>query len=248
MKTKLAVLIGLFISMLGGPSLAEVIKVGLEPFPPLITKDKKGLSVKMLQTIEKISDLRFEITIMPYNRAKKELKEGRRGLIGHTPYRVETKEFYSYAQELNWSVPALVDIYAMDKAKLHSNTFKTVKNIGTPYGNEAFFSELYGIPIKHLYAGTLENLLKMMTVGRINLFLFERASTMSQIQKLGIENVFYRNLDTLAASFAIRKDKKGNELKQKMDDLIKKIDHQQIFRDYFKFSRLPTSGIVTVSE
>jgi len=49
----------------------EVIKVGLEPFPPLITKIKTGYSIKLLKAIEKVTDLKFGITIMSYNQAKK---------------------------------------------------------------------------------------------------------------------------------------------------------------------------------
>ncbi len=88
---------------------AENILVGLEPFPPLITEDKKGLSVELLRAVEKISDLRFKIKIMRYDLAKFRLKKGKRHLIGHTPYKVEVKEFYEYAQELDWSINAIVD-------------------------------------------------------------------------------------------------------------------------------------------
>ena len=226
---------------------AEVIKVGLEPFPPLITEEGKGFSVKMLRAMEKISDIRFKIKIMPYNRAKVELKKGIKNLIGHTPYQLETKEFYVYAQELNWSINAPLDIYSMDKGNLHPDKFKTLKKIGTPRGNEGFFSEVYGIPIEQFYSsGDIGSLLKMMKKGRIDIFLFERASTMTKIQEIGIKNVFYRNIDIIPASFGVRKDKQGTELKRKLDVLIKKVDQQQIFYEHLKYSNLPKSGIVYV--
>ena len=248
MKKKLLILFAVLTAFLNRSAWAEIINVGLEPFPPLITKDGKGYSVDMLRAVEKISDLTFNITVMPYNRAKHELKKGRVDLIGHTPHQLETKEFYTYAQELEWGIIVPVDIYSMNEANLDPKIFRTLKRIGTPRGNEGFFSQLYGIPIKQFHTGTIESLLRMMKKGRSDLFLFERASTMSRIQKLGIKNVFYRQIDRIPASFAVRKSEHGTELKNKLDALIKKVDQERIFSGVTKYWSLPESGVVPVPE
>ncbi len=112
------------------PVSADVIKVGLEPFPPLITEDAKGHSISLLRAIEKASDLQFEITIMPYNRAKLLLKKGKLDLIGHTPHHKETSDFYSYARDIQWSIRAITDVYGMNKEELE--TFTTLQSVGTP--------------------------------------------------------------------------------------------------------------------
>ncbi len=110
------------------PLFSETIQVGLEPLPPLIVSKTEGLTVQMLKKIEGISDLKFNIKIMPYNRAKKFLKDGQISLMGHTPHRQETKEFYTYGKELNWSVPTMIDIYGMKKANVTPTGHKNVKN------------------------------------------------------------------------------------------------------------------------
>lgn len=41
---------------------AETIKVSVEPFPPLINEDKTGASITLLKEIEKVTDLKFDIS------------------------------------------------------------------------------------------------------------------------------------------------------------------------------------------
>ncbi len=133
----------------------------------------------------------------------------------------------------------------MELVKLNPSTFKTLKKIGTPRGNEGFFSELYGIPIKQFYHKTaMDNLVKLLKKGRIDVILFERASTMTSIQTHGYQNIFYRKMDTLPASFAVRKNKKGIKLKKKLEALFQKIDQDQIFRKYLSYVNMPDSGLV----
>ncbi|MCP4024057.1 MAG: hypothetical protein GY729_19605, partial [Desulfobacteraceae bacterium] len=144
MKKAIAVVLGMVIfQFLAAPLFAREINVGLELFPPLISEDGKGLSIDLLRAVENISDLEFKIVIVPYNRAKKELETGKRELIGHTPTGLETKDFYKYAQELTWFIPSVLDIYAMTETNLDQQRFAKLKRIGTPHGNEHFFSALY---------------------------------------------------------------------------------------------------------
>ena len=227
------------------PAWAQIVRVGLEPFPPLITEEGKGYSVEMLRAIEQESDLKFQIEIMPYNRARIELKEGKLDMIGHTPQGEETTEFYGYAQELNWGIGGRTDIYGMDKDLILHGDLKSIKPIGTPRGNEEFFSNLFGIPLANFHTGNLDNLIPMLKLKRIDAFIFERASTMSTINKLMIKDVYYRMInDSLRASFAVRKDEQGNILKKKLDDLITRTDTPKIYSGYYHFLNMPKEGKV----
>lgn len=232
------------IQFLAAPLFAETLRVSVEPFPPLIKEDKTGYSITLLKEIEKTTGLKFEIIIAPYNRAKLDLQTGKTDLIGHTPHGKETKEFYAYAQDLAWSIPTVTDIYAMKKETIEPNSFTAIKIIGTPRGNKEFFSEQYNIPLAKLYEGDLDNLLRMMNVGRIDAFIFERASTMGTLKQLKIEGVYYKTLQTIGASFGIRKDAQGNALKDKIDKAIKKIDVKKIYKDYESYTAMPPKGVV----
>ena len=90
MLRKLKVLIIITFIINTALSFGEEIKVGVEPFPPLINENGTGYAIDMLKEIEKQSDLKFQISFMPYNRAKSELKNGSVDLIGLTPQGKET--------------------------------------------------------------------------------------------------------------------------------------------------------------
>ena len=244
MKFKIIV-IGILVNLWCQPIFAEEIRVGLEPFPPLIISEKKGCTIAMLRSIEKISDLKFQIILMTYSRAKLQLKAGRIDLMGHTPYKQENREFYTYALELKWTINTKSDLYAINKKYLNPKNIKKNK-LGVPFGNKRFHSEITGIPLEKFTEGFLENLLKMLKLGRIDAFTFERASTMSSIGKLNISNVNYRQLPPviIPASLAVRNDQKGKQLKKKLDTLIKKLNKQRIFKNYLKFINLPGRGVV----
>lgn len=225
---------------------AETIKVSVEPFPPLINEDKTGASIMLLKEIEKVTGLKFDIIIAPYNRAKLDLKNGKTDLIGHTPHGKETQEFYAYAQDLAWFIPTVTDIYAMKKETIEPSSFVAIKVIGVPRGNKEFFSEQYKIPLTKLYEGELDNLLKMLKIGRIDAFIFERASTMETLKQLKIEGVSYKTLEVIGASFGTRKDAQGNALKEKMDKAIKTIDVKKIFKGYEIYTNMPSKGVVRI--
>ncbi len=201
-----------------------------------------------LEEVEKISDLKFNIKIMPYNRAKNELKKGKTELMGHTPHRSETKDFYEYGQELNWSVLTKIDVYSVKKGNVGIDKYKTLSIIGTPRGNKEFLSGVLGIPLEQFYEGNLENLLGMLEKGRIDALLFERASTQTSIKKIKMKNVYYAEVMDVAASFAVQKTPQGTILMKKLDDLINKSSQTKIFKDYLEFVTLPKNGIVSISE
>lgn len=68
----------------------------------------------------------------------------------------------------------------------------------------------------------------MLKIGRIDAFIFERASSMETLKKLKIEGVSYKALEVIGASFGTRKDAQGNALKEKLDKAIKTIDVKNI--------------------
>ncbi len=225
----------------------EVIRVGLEPFPPLINEDGSGYSIDLLKRIEKVSNLQFDISIMPYYRAKNNLEKLRLDLIGHTPYQLEEKPFYRFAQELDWSKPTYTDLYAKKTGMFQPGALKNTKRIGVPRGNEGFFSELLDIPEENFIAGSdMDSLLKMLDRNEINAFIFERASTMSSLQRLGIAGIRYRKLKEIPIGFAVRKDQQGADLKKRLERHLSDIDQGGIYRVYLSYTRLPESGVVQV--
>ncbi|HCY88308.1 MAG TPA: hypothetical protein DHV36_24440 [Desulfobacteraceae bacterium] len=238
----LALLVTLIFSQTG---TAEEIRVGLEPLPPLIIDKNTGYTVDMLKTIEKNTDLTFNIRIMPYNRVKHALKSGDIDLGGHTPYKMETPEFYTYAVDVEWFVTTLIDIYAKSAGDVASDTYKVSKRIGTPRGNEGFMSELFGIPATHFMVNELDNIVKMLNAGRLEFILFERSATMSTIQKLKLPGIHYKMIDdSIKAGFAVNKNPRGQQVKKLLEDAIRNTDQDSLFKDFFKYTRLPEQGVV----
>lgn len=224
---------------------AETVNVGLEPLPPFVEEDGTGLTIQLLKEAEKISDLKFNITIMPYSRAKKSLKNKKINLMGHTPYKLEEKSFFEYAVEVEWSQPTYTDLYAVKNENLNAAQLKKLERIGTLFGNSDFFSELFDLPKAHFHEAKMENLLIMLDKGRLDGILFERAATMSSISKAGLEHkVYYKTLANIPVGLAVPKDSKGNALKQKLESLLQKIDQEKIFKEYLHYAKLPDEGVV----
>ena len=222
---------------------ARIIRVGLEPLPPLIIDKQTGYTVDLLKEIEKISDLKFHIVIMPYNRAKRMLRQGRVDLIGHIPFHSETEEFYSYAREFDFKIDVKTDIYVTDERKLEN--ISGLK-IGIPRGNEDFAAKLLHIPKRHFYPGSLESLLQMLVRERIDAFWFERSATVSTLRKLGKKNIYYMKLpnNLVPAGLAVRKSRKGIFLQEKLDSLLEKIDADRFLTGYSRFLAMPDRGMV----
>lgn len=222
----------------------EEVTVGVEPFPPLITEDGGGYTINMLKELEKACNFKFKIEVMSYTLAKYSLQNGSVDLIAHTPYKSEVEEFYEYAQEVNWSIGVATDYYSLDKEKLKSPEKYT---IGTPSGNAKFYSEILGIPVDNFFEGELENLLRMLAVDReIDIFLFERGSTMSKIKELNLKNIYYKEIPlSIDASMAVRKSEEGDQLRQRLEQCMTKVDLEKIFERQLFYVNMPDSGIVS---
>ncbi|MFT5756132.1 MAG: polar amino acid transport system substrate-binding protein [Alteromonadaceae bacterium] len=244
---KLGWYFGIFINGYFCTCSAQNITVGMEPFPPFITAQATGYSVDMLRSIEKISDLKFDIIMMTYARAKHELEFNRIDIAGPTPKKLETTAFYQYAQELDWQVSTKSDLFSLDKKYFNSDNLQQGR-IGTTLGNADFFADKTGIArSKFIETSTLNQLVSLLLKGRIDVLIFERVSVMSLLQAQSAQQkVYYQSIGEVAVSIAVAKNEAGNKLKTKLDRLIKQIDQDSIFSSYLKYSHLPDSGTVPI--
>tara|TARA_R110000787_G_scaffold7876_3_gene26239 strand:+ start:2118 stop:2858 length:741 start_codon:yes stop_codon:yes gene_type:complete len=225
-------------------SYAQELKVGIEPFPPLINEDGSGLVLDMLSTLTAETDLNFNFQIMTYARAKKELKSERLQLIGLTPFQLETKKFYQYGLELDWHIDTCVDFVA-----LNDRYFDVEKlpdgSIGTLLGNAEFFAEIINVSVdKFVEVSSLEQLVKMLALGRLKVILFERASTMTAIKASGIKDIYYKNMGIVPASLAVPNTPAGLILKTKLDNLLIDLDNTAFFSEFINYTSMADSGHV----
>ena len=227
-------------------SYSEEIDVGFEPFPPLINEDGSGLVIDMLNSKSVGSDIHFNFTIMTYGRAKKDLESKRLTLIGLTPFQLETKEFYQYGVEVNWHINTHVDFFSLDKRYFDIEQLPN-GSIGTPIGNAEFFSEIVGVPaIKFVEVSSLEQLVKMLALGRLKVILFERVSTMSTIKKFEIANVYYKKMGIVPASMAVSNTAKGLLLKSQLDKLLLNDENNEYFGKFINYTSMNDSGEVSI--
>jgi len=239
-------LLFLFLSLtMVAPSIAsdQIVTVAMEPFPPLINEDGSGYTINMLKKIEGMNDLKFSITIMSYARAKMLLETNKVDLIAHTPFKLEEPDFYDYAQELTWKIDVISDLYAISEEKL-----KDIANleIGIPRGNEDFAAGVLCIPKEHFYVGEIENLLKMLQVGRIDVFWFERVSTMTTLKRLGIANVYYKRIPNypVPVGIAVAKNSKGTILRHALEQALAASNWQENFKNYLQFNQYGAKGLI----
>lgn len=237
------IILGWLLIFISTNTFAEIVKVAVEPFPPLIVDDKSGYTIELLRKVEAISDIEFKITVVPWVRAKRMLKTGVYDMIAHSAPQAEGEDFYTYAEELNWKKEVCSDIYSMKQGNI--DNFKNIL-VGVPRGGEDAAHELAGIPFKNIWSGDLENLFKMLEKGRIDAFWYERGSSMSTIKQLKLNGIFYKKLpeESLFAGIAVQKNEKGLALKEKLDKLIEAVDHDSIFREYDTFLKMPNTGVL----
>jgi polar amino acid transport system substrate-binding protein len=227
---------------------ARDIHIGLEPFPPIITENGTGYAIDMFKAIEEISDLKFHFHIMNYARAKKELKNKKLDVIGLTPKGYESPEFYQYAEDINWSISAKVDLFTLDAKQINIEALPE-QSIGTLRGNADFFSELLNIPRnKFIEVSSLSQLIRMLERKRLTIITFERAATMITLEKHNVSNVYYHNVAEIPASFAVHTSDSGKKLKDKIDKLLTKIKSYHYFTAYFHYQNLADSGKVVNSK
>lgn len=222
---------------------AETYKIGIEPMPPFINDAKSGYSVEMLKALEKeMPNDKFVFEEAPYNRLKTGLKDGSYDMVGHTPYGAEVKEFYEYAEDVNWQFEAITDLYVVNKDLLKDPT--KIKQIGTPRGNKEFAAELTGIPVNQFYdQGTIDSLLAMLKAGRIDGFWFPRATTLPIIKSLGFK-VYFKAYPAQSPpiAFSTSKSEKGKALKSKVETALKKVKWETYFKAVLEYNKLGQEG------
>ncbi|MBU3005754.1 substrate-binding periplasmic protein [Paraglaciecola arctica] len=220
------------------------IVVGLEPFPPLINEDGSGLVVDMLRKFSATENIRFTFEIMTYARAKKNLRNKKLELIGMTPYQLETDEFYQYATELDWHIDTHVHLFALDKSYFNISQLPT-RSIGTLLGNAEFLAEIVGLPEKKFVeVSQLEQLVKMLALGRLKVILFEGVATMNTIKSLGLQGVYYKEMGIVPSTLAIPKSAEGLILKQKLDAFLINPKNQNIFNEFIHY--IPSNHVSTL--
>ena len=221
------------------------MKVGLEPFPPVINQDGSGIAISLLLAVSQQTNLDFDIELMTYDRAKKALFNGKLDLIGLTPKGEESPEFYQHADELLWSFETTVDVFSPNRQLLSLENIAN-KSIGTLIGNADFIAQITQIPReKFVEVSNLEQLVVMMTKGRIKQAIFERVSMMTTITRLGLPRIHYQKLMNLPASFAVRKTQAGKKLKTQLDAALKTLDTDVYLEHMYHYNRLADSGVVS---
>lgn len=225
------------------PAPTEPVEVRLEPFPPLVNSDGTGLAVDLLQLVAAHSDLAFSIQIMPYSRAKFQLRNAQAELIGPVPLGMESHDFYEYAHELDWRLETHADLYVIDEELLVGSALPGLQ-IGVPFGNAEFFAELTDLPVSQFTESSLVNLVQMLARGRIDALLFERASTFRTLQAQNVVEVHYKRVFSIPAGFAVRDDAAGRVLAEKLDAALERLDYEPLLETYREYLSLPDQGRV----
>ena len=224
------------------------VKVGLEVFSPLINNSKAGYTIDLLRAIEKNSDLKFKIKIMTYGRAKRELKNGRVDLIGHTPKGYESKEFYEYAEDLDWEIPTSSDMFVIDKKYLNINNLRKSR-VGTLLGNADFLAESFNIPRELFFeVKNITQLVMMLKLKRLDAIVFERISVTQIVKEQRIPKVFYKQIVTIPIGFAVLKSDKNSSLKKKLDSIIRKLNHYEIYNKYISSVSKSKEGVIELDK
>lgn len=216
-----------------------VLTVGLELFPPLIEENRTGYSIDWLQAVAAEADMELRIRIMPYSRAKVALMTEQVDLIGHTPFGLETDQFYDYAVELDHRVPTKMDAFALTPGDLEFES-GYMELIGTPFGNSAFIADLTGVSRDRFVEGSLTRIVNMMLAGRVHTVVFERMSVVTQLRHQARQPVYYRMVKQIDAGFAVRKD--NDALLRRLNAAAGRVDARKIYQPYINLLDWPDSG------
>ena len=196
----------------------HIIRVGFEEAPGLIQKDGNGVLDRVLSDISKKGHINFKIVYLTYSRAKIELKKNNFDLIGLTPQRLETKNFYEFAEDLDWAFETKLVLFCNDKKDLKLNNQQV---IGTPSGNEDFISEYMKISPDRFVTGSLGSVVKRVAKKRTPCFIFEEIAGLKLAKTMGIKKLFYRVINNVKASFAVSKSKGSKKLKKELEKELK---------------------------
>lgn len=228
------------------PAFAErpVLRAGLEPFPPLINEDKTGYSIQWLRALADEAGMTLKLRIMPYSRAKLALKAGQVDLVGHTPFGLETKQFYEYAVELEQQVTTKMDAFSPVPENLGAESLHR-QRIGVPFGNAAFIAELTGVPERQFAEASLARVVQMMMAGRVEVVVFERASVFSQLRHFEAGDIHYRLVKQIDAGFAVAREDQA--LLEKLNAAARRIDTTGVYQSYSAILDWPDQGQVPLS-
>ncbi|MGM0563086.1 MAG: substrate-binding periplasmic protein [Pseudomonadota bacterium] len=218
------------------PAGAELVRVGLEPFPPLINADGSGYTIDVLRAIEKRTGAEFDIRIMSYRRAKIELKKGNIDLLGHTPWRAEQRDFYRYAQELQFRIPARIALFSLEEQFLELDELGKGR-LGTPTGNADFMAEVIDAGLPSFTEAPLESLIDMLALGRIDAIVFAKGPVLKTLKQEDSElSPLSRVLvDDIYAGLAVQRTRRGDRLEKKLNTALKQIDLVALLEPYREY-------------
>ncbi len=224
----------------------ETIYVGHE-VALLLDGDGEAMTVKMLKLLEAKTNYKFIVEPMNYKRAKLQLKNGKIDLLLHTPHESETKEYYTYGAELKWNLFARADFYSLNPNLMKSMEILRESNatIAVPRGNEDFCSEATEIPIDRFRpVETVEQMVRKLKLGRVDVIWFERHSIMDKIVELKVPDVHYISWPAggVSIGIGIQRSAKGKALGARLDLLLQKLDTADLFDRFHQFQSLPRSG------
>lgn len=226
-------------------AVSQKVKVGFEPFPPLINEDGTGIAISLLDAITEKTDLSFHVELMSYDRAKRSLQQNQLDLIGITPKGYESEVFYQYANELSWSFTTTLDLYSTENCSLTLNNIED-RSIGTLLGNADFISQVTNIPReKFIEVSNVNQLGVMLVKGRLKTAAFERVSMMTVFSKLGLPRIYYKKLTTIPASLAVQNNETGKALKKTIDETLKQLETKRYLEHLYHYNKLADSGVVS---
>ncbi len=221
----------------------QVIRIGFEETPGLLQQDGKGIINLALKSIKKKTHLKFKTTYMAYSRAKLELKKKNLDLIGLIPQGEETKHFYEYADELNWSFDTSLVLFCNQKEDLK---IKKDLLLGTPTGNEEFIAEILKIPMEQFIIGSFDSVVLRTKKKRTSCFVFEEISSLILAKELGIKKLHYKVLKKTRGSFGIHKSALSKRQKMTLENALNSIKWDELMKDIKRLPKGELSGVVNL--
>lgn len=198
------------------------IAVGLEHAPGLLQQNGKGAIDMALHDIEKKSDsFHFSITYLSYLRAKIELEKGHIDMIGLTPKDYETKDFYSYARETDWSLDTDLVLFCNTHSALD---LAHGEMVGTPAGNEGFVAETLKMRGARFVTGTLVSLVKRLKKHRIPCIAFEQYSVLKLAHNNRIKQLYFKRIAKVRGSFAFRKSFRNKKISKAIEEALRELN------------------------
>lgn len=245
--TRVVLLLG-FLTLHFGAAGADTVRVCVELANPLPDAHGDPIGIEVLREVEKISDLRFVFTRAPYSRCLFGLRNGDTDLLVHVPYLAEPG-FESYGIYLNWTVPVKADLVTLDPAWFDKLDTLDDGRIGVPRGNLDFAASATGIAKgKFQEVNTMASLVKMLTLGRIDMVWYDRVSVRQELAAQNVPNAYYfeRPIFGKVGSIGIglAKTPRGEALKHRLDTLIARVDVKTLLAPYLRYLQpdLPQTG------